>query len=237
MAEQSERTEYHPRIKEMPTSERPRERLIHYGASALSTAELLAIILRVGLKRQNVLELAHALLTRFGGLRGMARANPQELAAIKGMGEAKASQVLAALELGKRLSVESPAERPQIQSPRDVVNLFHADMALLEQEHLRVLLLDVRNRVLAAKTVYIGRLDGVDVRLGDLFREAVRAGAAALVVAHNHPSGDPTPSSEDARITQQIRQAGDLLGITLLDHVIIGGGNRYVSLKERGLGF
>lgn len=237
MAEQSERTEYHPRIKEMPTSERPRERLIHYGASVLSTAELLAIVLRAGLKGQNVLELANALLTRFGGLRGLARANPQELAAIRGVGEAKASQVLAALELGKRLCVESPAERPQIQSPRDVVNLLQADMALLEQEHLRVLLLDVRNRVLAAKTVYVGRLDGVDVRLGDLFREAVRAGAAALVVAHNHPSGDPTPSSEDARITRQIRQAGDLLGITLLDHVIIGGGNRYVSLKERGLGF
>lgn len=236
MAEQSQSVEYHPRIKEMPTSERPRERLIHYGAGALSTAELLAIILRVGLKGQNVLELANSILARFGGLRGLARANPQELAAIKGMGEAKASQVLAALELGKRLCVESPAERPQIQSPRDVVNLLQADMGLLEQEQLRVLLLDVKNRVLVAKTVSVGRLDGVDVRLGDLFRDAVRAGAAAFVVAHNHPSGDPTPSSEDVCITQQIRQAGDLLGITLLDHVIIGG-NRYVSLKERGLGF
>lgn len=236
MAEQPERIEYHPRIKEMPTAERPRERLIHYGASALSTAELLAIILRAGLKGQNVLELAHALLVRFGGLRGLARADARELAAVKGVGEAKASQVLAALELGKRLSLESPAERPQIQSPRDVVNLLQADMALLEQEHLRVLLLDTRNRVQAVKTVYVGRLDGVDVRLGDLFREAVRTGAAAMVVAHNHPSGDPTPSREDVRITEQIRQAGDLLGIALLDHVIIGGA-RHVSLKERGLGF
>lgn len=236
MAEQGEHIEYHPRIKEMPTSERPRERLIHYGAGALSNAELLAIILRAGVKGQNVLALANMLLTHFGGLRGLARANPQELAAIKGVGEAKASQVLAALELGKRLGVESPAERPQIRSPQDVVHLLQADMGLLEQEHLRVLLLDVKNRVLAARTVYVGRLDGVDVRLGDLFREAVRVGAAAFVVAHNHPSGDPTPSSEDVHITQQIRQAGDLLGIALLDHVIIGG-NRYVSLKERGLGF
>ncbi|MDH7490050.1 MAG: DNA repair protein RadC [Anaerolineae bacterium] len=236
MAEQPERTKYHPTIKEMPTSERPRERLIHYGASALSTAELLAIILRAGLKGQNVLELAQALLVRFGGLRGLARADARELAAIKGVGEAKASQVLAALELGKRLSLESPADRPQIQSPRDVANLLQGDMALLEQEHLRILLLDAKNRVHAVKTVYVGRLDGVDVRLGDLFREAVRAGAAAMVVAHNHPSGDPTPSPEDVRITEQMRQAGDLLGIALLDHVIIGG-NRYVSLKERGLGF
>lgn len=236
MAEQPERIEYHPRIKEMPTSERPRERLIHYGAGALSTTELLAIVLRSGMKGQNVLELAQSLLVRFGGLRGLARADARELAATKGMGEAKASQVLAALELGKRLSLESPAERPQIQSPRDVVNLLQADMALLEQEHLRVLLLDTKNRVQAVKTVYVGRLDGVDVRLGDLFREAVRVGAATMVVAHNHPSGDPTPSREDVHITEQIRRAGDLLGIALLDHVIIGGG-RYVSLKERGLGF
>ncbi|MBC7260290.1 MAG: DNA repair protein RadC [Chloroflexi bacterium] len=236
MAEQPDGIEYHPRIKEMPTSERPRERLMHYGAGALSNAELLAIVLRAGVRGQNVLELAQSLLTRFGGLRGLARASARELAALKGVGEAKASQVLAALELGKRMSVESPAERPQIQSPRDVVNLVQADMSLLEQEHLRVLLLDAKNRVQETKTVYVGRLDGVDVRLGDLFRDAVRTGAAAMVVVHNHPSGDPTPSREDVQITAQIRQAGDMLGITLLDHVIIGGG-RFVSLKERGLGF
>ena len=241
MADTTDRIEYRPRIKEMPTGERPRERLMNYGASALSNAELLAIILRAGMKGQNVLEQAQALLAKFGGLGGLARANAAELKAVKGLGEAKTTQVLAALELGKRLPRVEREEGRQIKSPQDVVNFVKdelvVDMTLLEQEHLRVLLLDAKSRVQGSiHTVYVGKLDGVDIRVGDVFREAVRRGSAALVVVHNHPSGDPAPSPEDVRVTKLMKQAGDILGIDVLDHVVIGG-NRYVSLKERGLGF
>lgn len=236
MADTTDRIEYRPRIKEMPTGERPRERLLNYGAGALSNAELLAIILRSGMKGQNVLELAQALLARFGGLGGLARASNAELADVKGIGDTKTTQVKAALELGKRLSLTMPEDSPQIKSPQDVANLFMAEMTFLEQEHLRVVFLDAKSRVTGAHSVYVGKLDGVDIRIADVFREAVRRGSAALVVVHNHPSGDPTPSTEDVRVTKLMRDAGDILGITVLDHVIIGG-NRYVSLKERGLGF
>ncbi len=236
MAEQPDRIEYRPRIKEMPAGERPRERLLKYGASALSNAELIAIVLRSGLAGQNVLELAQALLARFDGLPGLARASNEELAGVKGMGEAKTTQVKAALELGKRLSLTSPEDNPQIKSPEDVASLVMADMALLEQEHLRTLLLDAKNRVQSLHTVYVGKLDGVNIRVGDVFREAVRRSAAAMVVVHNHPSGDPTPSPEDVRVTEQMVQAGKLLDIEVLDHLVIGR-NRYVSMKERGLGF
>jgi len=236
MAETTDRIEYRPRIKEMPSGERPRERLMNYGAGALSNAELLAIILRSGMKGQNVLELAQALLAKFGGLGGLARASTAQLADVKGIGDTKTTQVKAALELGKRLSLTMPEDSPQIKSPQDVANLFMAEMTFLEQEHLRVLLLDAKSRVLTTHSVYVGKLDGVDIRIADVFREAVRRGSAALVVVHNHPSGDPTPSAEDVRVTKQMKQAGDMLGIDVLDHVIIGG-NRYVSLKERSLGF
>lgn len=236
MAEQPDRIEYRPRIKEMPAGERPRERLLKYGASALSNAELIAIVLRSGLAGQNVLELAQALLARFEGLPGLARASTEELAGVKGMGEAKTTQVKAALELGKRLSLTAPEDNPQIKSPEDVATLVMADMALLEQEHFRTLLLDAKNRVQSVQTIYVGKLDGVNIRVGDVFREAVRRNAAAMVVVHNHPSGDPTPSPEDVRVTEQMVQAGRLLGIDVLDHLVIGRG-RYVSLKERGLGF
>jgi len=236
MADTTDRIEYRPRIKEMPTGERPRERLMNYGAGALSNAELLAIILRSGMRGQNVLELAQALLARFGGLGGLARASTAELADVKGIGDTKTTQVKAALELGKRLSLTMPEDSPQIKSPQDVANLFMADMTFLEQEHLRVVFLDAKSRVNGTHSVYVGKLDGVDIRIADVFREAVRRGSAALVVVHNHPSGDPAPSAEDVRVTRQMKQAGDLLGIDVLDHVIIGG-NRHVSLKERSLGF
>jgi len=186
MAEQPDRIEYRPRIKEMPAGERPRERLLKYGPSALSNAELIAIVLRSGLAGQNVLELAQALLAQFEGLPGLARASADELAGVKGMGEAKSTQVKAALELGKRLSLTAPEDNPQIKSPEDVSNLVMADMALLEQEQLRIMLLDAKNRVQAMHTVYVGKLDGVNIRVGDVFREAVRRNAAAIVVVHNH---------------------------------------------------
>jgi len=228
--------EYHPTIKELPVSERPRERLKKYGAASLSTAELLAIILRTGVGGENVLNLAARLLARFRGLTGLARAGFAELCTEKGVGVAKAAQLKAALELGRRLLITSPEERPQVRSPADAANLLMLEMGLLEQEHMRLILLDAKNRVLDTPTIYIGSLHTSAIRVGELFREAVRGNCAAIIVAHNHPSGDPTPSPEDVKVTEQIVAAGKLLDIEVLDHLILGR-QRYVSLKERGLGF
>jgi len=228
--------EYYPTIKELPEGERPRERLEHYGPSALSSAELLAIILRVGTKDENVIRLAQRLLTTYGGLVGLAQAPFSEMMEIKGLGEAKITQLKAAFELGRRLLVAAPHERPLVKSPADAANLLMMEMGLLEQEHLRTVLLDSKNQVLKVHTVYIGSLNTAVVRVGELFREAIRLNCAALIVAHNHPSGDPTPSSEDVYVTRQIVEAGKLLNIDVLDHLVICQA-RWVSLKERGLGF
>ncbi len=234
--EAREPIEYRPMIRDLPAAERPRERLKHYGASALSTGELLAIILRVGVPGESVLQVANRLLARYGGLAGLARASFADLCAEHGLGEAKAAQLKAALELGRRLLVASPQERPQVKSPADAANLLSLDMGALEQEEMRVILLDTRNRVLAIETIYRGSLNAAVVRIGELFRAAIRANCAAVILAHNHPSGDPSPSPEDVRLTREAVAAGKLLGIEVLDHLIIGQG-RYVSLKERGLGF
>jgi len=228
--------EYHPTIKDLPVGERPRERLEHYGAGALSTSELIAILLRSGVTGESVLRLAERLLVRYGGLTGLAQASFAELQQDKGIGPAKVTQIKAALELGRRLLVASPHERPQIKSPADAANLLMLEMGLLQQEQLRVMLLDTRNRVLATHKMYVGNLNTSVVRVGEIFREAIKANSAALIVVHNHPSGDPTPSPEDVAVTEQIVQAGRLLNIEVLDHLIIGQ-QRFVSLKERGLGF
>ena len=236
MAQQGEIVEYHPTIKELPVSERPRERLEHYGAGALSSAELLAIILRTGVGGESVLNVAARLLAKYNGLIGLARASFGELCAEHGIGPAKVTQLKAALELGRRLLIASPEERPQVKSPADAANLLMLEMSLLEQEHLRTILLDSKNRVLATPTIYVGSLNTSVVRVGELFREAIKLNSAALIVVHNHPSGDPTPSPEDVKVTELVVQAGQLLDIEVLDHLIIGQ-QRYVSLKERGLGF
>ena len=227
---------YHVTIHDMPTGERPRERLQHYGPEALSTAELMAILLRTGSQGENVLALATRLLVQFGGLGGLVKASFCELSAVKGVGQAKAAQLKAGLEIGRRLLIAAPDERPQITSPADAANLLMLEMGHLEQEHLRVLLLDTKNRVLASPTVYKGNVNTSVVRIAELFREAIRHNSTGLIIAHNHPSGDPTPSPEDIRITRQIVESGKLLDIDVLDHLIIGQG-RYISLKERGLGF
>jgi len=234
----NERSEppYRPTIRELPASERPRERLQHYGAAALSHGELLAIILRTGGRGENVLGMAQRLLSTYRGLGGLARASFGELASERGLGLAKTAQMQAAFELGRRLLVASPDDRPQITSPADAANLLMPEMALLEQEHLRTLLLDTKHRVLASPTVYVGNVNTSVIRVAELFREAIRLNCVALIVAHNHPSGDPTPSADDVKVTEQIVQAGKLLDIEVLDHLVIGQ-QRYVSLKERGLGF
>lgn len=232
----SQQAPYAPMIRDIAAGERPRERLMQVGAAVLSTAELLAIILRSGLPGENVLRLAERLLQQFNDLPGLAQASIAELTAVNGIGYAKAVEIKAALEIGRRLVASAPKERPSITSPADAANLLMSEMMFLEKEHLRLILLDTRNRVLSTPTIYIGSLNSSVVRLAELFRAAIKENAAAFILAHNHPSGDPSPSPEDIRVTQQLAQLGKMLGIELLDHVIIGR-QRFVSLKERGLGF
>lgn len=223
-------------MRDLPTDLRPRERMLYVGPSALSTTELIAIILRDGVRGENVLRMAERLLSTFGGISGLAQASMDELCAVHGIGEAKATQIKAALELGKRLLAAAPGEKPQIRSPGDIANLLMLEMSLLEQEQLRVLLLDTKNCVNKVHTVYSGSLNSAVVRISEVFREAIRTNSAAIAIAHNHPSGDPTPSPEDVNVTKMVVEAGTLLDIAVLDHLIIGR-NRFVSMKERGLGF
>ena len=228
--------EYALMMRDMAERNRPRERLMQVGPKAVSTSELLAIILRTGVGGENVLHLAERLLVTFKDLPGLARASIAELMDIKGVGEAKAVEIKAALEIGRRLLASAPEERPRVVSPSDAANLLMSEMTFLEKEHLRLILLDTRNRVLATPTIYVGSLNTSVIRIGELFRAAIKENAAAFIIAHNHPSGDPSPSPEDINVTRQIAQAGKLLDVDVLDHIIIGR-QRFVSLKERGLGF
>ena len=224
------------RITDLAESERPRERLAAHGASYLNAAELIAIVLRVGVQGENAVQVGHRLLQTFGGINGLHRASFAELSTQHGIGPAKAAQLKAALELGNRLRQEAPDEKPVIHSPNDAANLVQYEMSALEQEELRVLMLDTRNRVVQIETIYRGSLNSSQVRIGELFKAAIRKNSAAIIVAHNHPSGDPTPSPDDIAVTRAIVQAGKLLDIEVLDHLVIGLG-KFVSLKERGMGF
>ena len=224
------------RITDLDTTERPRERLAEHGAQALTNAELLAILLRVGIQGENAVDMGQRLLQDCGGLHGLHRASFPELCGQRGLGQAKAAQIKAAIELGKRLSSLDPDSRPEIHSPADAAALVEYEMAALVQEHLRVIVLDTRNRVLSVEKLYMGSLNASTVRVGELFRAAIQRSAAGIILVHNHPSGDPSPSPEDVNLTRTAVQAGRLLDIEVLDHLIIGRG-RHVSLKEKGLGF
>lgn len=231
-----ERTTYIPLIREMPADMRPRERMAYAGPGALSDAELLAIILATGSLGKSVVQLAVEIIEHFGDLAGVARAPDAELCAVDGVGPAKAAQIRAAVELGKRLARALPGERVQVRGPSDAANHVMLEMGLLEKEELRTLLLDTKNYISRVETIYSGSLNSAVVRVGEVFRPAVRANSASIIVVHNHPSGDPTPSPEDVRVTELMVQAGRMLDIEVLDHIVIGR-NRFVSMKERGLGF
>lgn len=223
-------------VKEWPSSEQPREKLVQLGPEHLSNTELLAILLRVGVVGQDVVSLANELLVRFDGVVGLARTPLANLSEVKGIGAAKAVAIKAALELGRRLLLSEADERPQIRSPQDVASMLQLKMGLLEQEHLQVVLLNTKNFVVGTPTVYIGSLNASLIRVAEVFRDAVKENCAAIIVAHNHPSGDPTPSPEDVRVTRELVAAGKLLDIEVLDHLVIGR-NRYISLKQQKLGF
>lgn len=234
MNSQNQRPTY--RIADLAPSERPRERLERLGPSALSVAELLAILLRTGVPGENAVEVGTRLLTKYRGLNGLHRATFTLLCGEHGLGPAKASQLIAALELGYRLQRESPAEKPKIHSPEDAAALVQYEMGALEQEEMRVILLNIRNEVERIETVYRGSLNSSQIRVGELFKAAIRSNVASIIIVHNHPSGDPTPSPDDVAVTRAIVQAGKLLDIEVLDHLVIGT-NNFVSLKNRGLGF
>jgi DNA repair protein RadC len=227
---------YQARIRDLPAADRPRERLRDAGAGALSNQELLAILLRTGQANESALAIASRLLGKFEGLVGLARSSFAELCAERGLGEAKAAQLHAALELGRRVVAAQPEERAVIRFPSDVANLLLGEMGLLDQEHLRVLLLNTRNQVLATHEVYHGNVNTAVVRIGELFREALRQNAPCIILVHNHPSGDPTPSPEDISMTRQAIEAGELLDIEVLDHIVIAHG-KFVSMKETKAAF
>ncbi|WKZ45846.1 MAG: DNA repair protein RadC [Anaerolineales bacterium] len=220
-----------PKLKTMPLREQPAYRVAQ-NATACNLTELMAAV--IGGQRQ--IEIAQALLARFDGdIRRLYQAHPMELAKVKGISQATAVRIKAALNLGLRLNLPNE-ERPTINSPADAAALVQHDMSLLDKEHLRTLLLDRRNRVLEIVEVYQGSVNSSQVRVGEIFQAAVGRMASAVVVVHNHPSGDPTPSPDDVAVTRAIVQAGKLLDIEVLDHLVIGQG-RWVSLKERGMGF
>ena len=221
-----------PSLHSLPLREQPAQRVFQ-NAAACNLTELLAAV--IGGPKQ--IEISQALLVHFNGeVRRLYQAHPAELAAVKGISQTTAARIKAALNLGLRLNLPDSEERPTINSPADAAALVQAEMGLLEKEHLRVLLLDRRNRVLDIVEIYQGSVNSSQVRVGEIFRAAVQRLASAIVVAHNHPSGDPTPSPDDVAVTRAIVQAGKLLDIEILDHLVIGH-SRWVSLKERGLGF
>jgi len=223
-------------IKELPEEERPREKMLKKGAQALSNGELLAILLRTGTKHDSVLRVAERLLKKYEeiGVAALASLAPQELSKIKGIGQVKAVTVVAAVELGKRLNNLASADKPIIRAPGDVAHLLMARLRYEPREHFIVVLLSTKNHVLAMPTISIGSLNASIVHPRELFREAINHSAANIILVHNHPSGDPTPSSEDIILTKKMVDAGKILEIHVLDHIIIGD-NKYVSLKEKGI--
>jgi DNA repair protein RadC len=219
-----------------PATERPRERLQARGAGGLSAAELIALVWGTGGRGRTAVDVAEDALARHDGLTGLARAADQELEAIPGVGMARAAQLTAAFELGRRLMADWPAGRWTVRTPRDVADRLVLQMGRLEREELRVVLLNTRNAVLRVATIYVGNVSTSLVRVGELFRDAVRLDATGLILVHNHPSGDPTPSPDDLHLTAEALAAGRLLDIDLLDHLVIGH-DAYVSLRDRGVSF
>jgi DNA repair protein RadC len=226
----------HRVLHELPAEERPRERLGRHGPGSLALTELIAVVWGSGAAGWNAIELAQAAVASHGGLSGLAAASAEELAALPGVGAARAAQLAAAFELGRRLVADWPTGRLAVRAPRDLADRLVPEMGRLEREELRVVLLNTKNVVLEIATVYQGNVSAALVRVGELFREAVRRHAAALIVVHNHPSGDPSPSPDDLHLTAEVIAAGRLLDVAVLDHLIVGH-DAFVSLRDRGVAF
>lgn len=220
------------KIMDLPQNERPRERLIRYGAEVLSNSELLAIILRTGTQKENIVNLSSRILKESGGLNGLLSMNCEEFMSLKGIGTAKAAQLLAIAELSKRFKTFKSGDRYIIKQSSDAANLVMEDMRCFKKEHLRIIMLNTKNFVMAVKDISIGSINSSIVHPREVFSEAIRKNSASIIICHNHPSGDPTPSGEDIKVTQRLKECSELLGIDLLDHIIIGNGV-YISLKEK----
>ncbi len=223
-------------IREMAVAERPRERLARQGAAGLTSAELIGLLWGSGTAGASSVDLATEALARFEGLTGLARASDLELMRLPGIGPARSIQLLAAFELGRRLLADWPTARWTVRSPRDVADRLVIQMGRLEREELRVVLLNTKNVVLRVSTVYQGNVNASLVRIAELFKDAVRLDATGVILVHNHPSGDPTPSPDDLHLTAETLAAGRLLDVQLLDHLVIGH-DAYVSMRDRGIAF
>ena len=225
---------YSPKIPDWPEDERPRERLIKFGADKLSDAEILAILLRVGSQETTAIDLARHVLKEFGGFRGLDTKSPAEMCGINGIGPAKAAQIKAALELGKRLFMEDTKTRNKVESSEDVYKIFHPHLRNLDREVFKIVLLTTRNTIIEEKTVFEGSLTESIVSPREIIKEAINQSAASIVFVHNHPSGNPQPSEEDKRVTKHLKAACEVVGIQVLDHIIIGS-NDYYSFADSGL--
>jgi DNA repair protein RadC len=227
------------KIKDQPASERPRERLAASGADALSNAELIAILLRTGLKGMNAVEVGKQLLVRFGSLQELARTSVDDLRKVKGIGRDKAVTLVAAFALAHKMAKELQDESPLLDNPENVVRLLRARNLVKDVETLQVLLLNTRRRLIRVEEVTDGTIDTLLVHAREVFRHAIAANASAIVLAHNHPSGDPAPSEADIKVTRDLIRAGQLLKIEVLDHIVIGRATEgrakdYSSLRELG---
>lgn len=221
------------KIKEMPSCERPVEKLFSYGKACLSNAELIGVLLGSGSRNESAVGLAENIISAAGGIKGLSELDCEELTRIKGIGPRKAASVICAMELGRRASMESSRERMSVRDPGSLADMFMEDMRYARKEYFKVLMLNVKLEVIGLETVSVGELSGAPVHPRESFEPAIRKGAAAVCFAHNHPSGDPTPSEDDLKITRRLMECGDILGIRVLDHIIIGDGV-YSSLKEEG---
>jgi DNA repair protein RadC len=221
------------RMKDLPANERPRERLLSLGPEALSNTELLAVLLRSGTREEGVMELSCRIISSCG-IEGLSAAGARQLKDLHGVSDAKACSILASIELGKRLATGSVRPMMSIEGPEDVARIYMARMRGLKKEYFRGLYLDSKKRLLKEETISVGGLNTNSVHPREVFSTAIRESAAALIIVHNHPSGDPSPSREDISVTKSISEAAEMLGIELLDHMVIGKG-RYVSLRQEGL--
>lgn len=221
-------------LREIPSEERPRERMHRYGAAALSNAELLAILLRTGTVSESAVNLAERLLSKAGGLRQLVDMTVEQLTAVRGIGLAKALQLKAGIEIGRRLAASRMEPATAVRSPKDAADLVMEELRYLQKEHFMVLFLNTKNHVIGRETMSIGSLNASIVHPREVFRSAISRSSASIICLHNHPSGDPTPSPEDIEVTRRLTEAGRIVGIEVLDHIIIAD-RSYTSLKEQGL--
>lgn len=220
------------KVSNIPKEYKPREKLLKYGSNFLTDEELLAIILRTGNKEENVLELSKRILNEIGGIHGLLNCSVEEFMTIKGIKSAKATQILSVCEIYKRLS-KPKDKRLKVRKPSDIISLIMTDIFFMEQEIFMVITLNSKNNVLSKKEIFKGSLNSSLVHPREVFKEALKNSAASIIICHNHPSGDPCPSKEDINVTKRIKECGNIMGIELLDHIIIGD-NNYISLKEKG---